>query len=250
MPNRRVRSSREGMYLRVLGPFCVEGDQILVNPTRMVARLGSLLAAFPGHLIERDRIVSVLWGARRPGNVPNTLQVHMSSLRRVIGSSRVEHIDGSYRLVVADDEIDAHEFEDRIMRAGGALAGGDAADVVEQVSAAMMLWRGVPFPDIDDAEVVGRRARLVELYENAVEYRLEADLALVRSRFELDRVIANAREQIGRRPNRAAAHRVLGEALTRAGRLAELDDADLWAPPVPGERAPNQAARQINPSAS
>lgn len=212
--------------IRAIGPFALAHDSGLSpSPTRQVARVGALLASRPGEVVERERIIRALWPQDLPATAENTLQAHVSGLRRMIGRDRVEHADGGYRLIATVEEVDVHAFERLVGCGGQSLSEGNPQAAVGALQTALQLWRGRPFADVHDAEIDGHRARLAEFREQAIEYHLEASLALAQGRVSLDRVVAAAREQIARRPQRIAAHRILIAALETAGRDGEVPDA-------------------------
>jgi hypothetical protein len=79
----------------------------------------------------------------------------------------------------------------------------------------------VPYTGVDDPDLNARRARLVELREQAREDLLECRLELARDPRALALVIAHAKELVVEQPRRMRYHVLLVRALAAAGRPAE-----------------------------
>ena len=121
-------------------------------------------------------------------------------------------------LRVDPEQVDVHAFERLLDRGRDAFAGGEfdvAATVLRQ---ALGLWRGAPLADFTfDAFAAGEIARLQELRLEALEIRIDADLALGRHAALVAELEALTTEHPLRERLRAA--RML--ALYRCGREPE-----------------------------
>jgi len=75
------------MQVRLLGPIdvIVDGGPRPVRGVRRGAVL-AVLALHHGEVVSTGRLVEIVWGETAPPTVVNTLQAHMSYLRRVLGS--------------------------------------------------------------------------------------------------------------------------------------------------------------------
>jgi len=210
----------------VLGPLQigVEGQWEAVS-TRQVARLTTILAGWPGELVERERLVEGMWGDQAPNTVSNTLQAHVSQLRRIVGKETVQCQGTSYRLDVPPHAVDAENFAELVMDAARMRRKRHYGRAVELLTAAKELWRGIPYPDVLDPDLQARRARLEEMHEQASEDLLESRLELCRDTFDLAEVIAAAKEMVSRHPLREKAHIVLVRALAAADRPGEAGAA-------------------------
>ena len=75
------------MQVRLLGPVdvVVEGGPRPVHGLRRMAVLATL-ALHCGEVVSTGRLIDVVWGGAAPTTAVNTLQSHVSFLRRVLGS--------------------------------------------------------------------------------------------------------------------------------------------------------------------
>ena len=216
----------EGVELGVLGPFRALSDgQWRDAPTKQIARVGTILAGWPGEPIERDRIVAALWGETTPATVANTLQVHVSGLRRLIGKRTVRCQGTNYILDVAPEAIDAEQLVERIHEATRMRRLEHYGRAAELLDEAVRLFRGSPFPDVADPDLEARRALLAEMHVQAREDLVECRLELARDRFELAEVVAEAKGLVSRDPVRAKGHVLLVRALSAADRAGEASAA-------------------------
>jgi DNA-binding SARP family transcriptional activator len=148
----------------------------------------AVLAVHANEVVSADRLIEVLWGAEPPTTAANTLQAHVSHLRRVLEPDRAPRAqDGvlrtrgqGYALAVAPEAIDIVRFT-RLAREGRDALPADPVRAAETLSRALALWRGEPLAEFGfalfaQAEII----RLTELHFAVVEDRIEADLALGR----------------------------------------------------------------------
>ena len=142
----------------------------------LLARL--LLSA--NRVVSADRLAEDLWSGSPPPHSMATLRVYISRLRRSLGQhagALVTHAPG-YRLMVADDQLDAARFESMVRAADADLAAGRPAEAAEVLRAALGLWRGQALSDVADLAFAQADAgRLEESRLTALERRVEADLA-------------------------------------------------------------------------
>jgi DNA-binding SARP family transcriptional activator len=147
----------------VLGPLDVRAAAGAVPIRRGLPR--TLLIALilrPGQIVSSDFLVELLWGDDDlPRNPANALQIQISYLRKTLGNAEpggaalLETRPGGYALVVDRDRVDAHRFESITkhfapldsLRSSKALS-----DALEEVDAALALWRGDALEDIAGAE--------------------------------------------------------------------------------------------------
>jgi DNA-binding SARP family transcriptional activator len=78
------------MQVRLLGPVDVVADGVSrpVNGLRRKAVL-AVLALHSDAIVSSDRLADVVWGGEPPATPLNTLQVHISYLRQVLGGREV-----------------------------------------------------------------------------------------------------------------------------------------------------------------
>jgi len=182
----------------VLGPVeaTLDGAPLDLGTPKQRA-LVAALALTPGQPVSVDTIVDLLWADAAPAAVTGTLQGYVSVLRRTLEPAREKRTPASvlvtvapgYALRLANDCLDARVLESAVAaqhrRLTGPLLGPSPLDVVElhdavaRLDAALGLWRGRPYAELEDAPAaVAERAHLEELRMVALEDRAVARLAL------------------------------------------------------------------------
>ncbi|TDC14627.1 AfsR/SARP family transcriptional regulator, partial [Kribbella albertanoniae] len=212
------------MRFQVLGPVQVVQDGQVVGPISELRRkLLAVLLVRAGRPVPTEVLVEALWGASAPQRPGNSLQVHVHRLRLVLDSpDRLVSISGGYQLCVQPDELDADEFG-RLHDEGRRTAGsGDLEQAVAILRGALALWRGAPYADIAESEVVASAAqRLAETRLVAYEELFDAELELGRAR----EVVPELTELVAEYPLR---ERLIGQhmlALYRSGRRTRAEVA-------------------------
>jgi len=218
---------QEPLRLGVLGPARADDDGVWVlPPTRQIGRIVTVLAGWPTEPVDRERIIAAVWADKSPATAVNTLQVHVSHVRRWLGKDAVYYRSGAYTLDFAPHSIDVYRFDALLEEAAGHRRDGDARAAMGNLTTAMALVRGLAFPDVVDTDLIARRSRIAERVEQAGVDLLECRLAAVTDDLELADVIASAREQVSRHPRWESTYAVLMRALSVANRLA--DEADVF----------------------
>jgi DNA-binding SARP family transcriptional activator len=168
------------MRVRILGPFHLDdgGRRITIGGVRQRSVLADLLL-HANEVVPSEQLLVDLWGEDAPPSAANALQAAVSRVRRMLPPGRLVTTGPGYMLRVFPAELDVAQFEQLIFEGRDALASGDAAEAVELLDQAMMLWRGPPLADFRyepfaQAEI----ARLEELQLACLEERHEARLAL------------------------------------------------------------------------
>ena len=208
---------------QLLGPLEVrsEGDPVDLGPARQRQLLAVLLLR-PGTVVSREQLIEEMWGAAAPASASNMIQVYVSRLRKPLGHEALLTKPPGYVLRVEDGALDSARFERLLARADSAMGADDPAAARELLDEAMSLWRGPPLADFRyESFAQGEAARLEELRLEAVELRVDADLALGRHLglvAELERLIAL-------HPFRERLRGQLMVALYRSGRQAEALEA-------------------------
>jgi len=218
----RMPVRQDSLRLGVLGPAQAEHDgRWTVPPTRQVGRIVTVLAGWPAEPVDRDRIIVAVWGDRQPETVVNTLQVHVSHVRRWLGKDAVRYRSGAYTLDLDPQSIDIYRFDGLLEAAADRRREGDSTAATEILTTAMALVRGTAFPDVSDPDLMARRSRIAERVDQARADLLECRLETVTDDLELADVIASAREQVSRHPRRESSYAVLMRALAVANRLSD-----------------------------
>ncbi len=265
------------MRFEVLGSVRVVRDGQVVGPISELRRkLLAVLLVRAGRPVPAEILAEALWGASAPQRPGNSMQVHVHRLRQVLDSpDRLISVSGGYQLCVQPDELDAEVFT-RLHDEGRRMAeSGDLELAVTLFREALALWRGAPYADIDETEVVAPAANgLAETRLVAYEELFDAELArgraaeIVPALTELvaeyplrERLIGQqmlALYRSGRRTRaevayRAARQRLARELRAEPGReLRDLGDAiqseDASLDRVPAVRAPAVSAPAVKAS--
>src|SRR4051794_4176221 len=155
----------------VLGPTVVlRGGraQDLRGPAQR--RIVTVLAAARGEPVSDERLAALLWEGAPPASAAATLQSHVSRLRAALGDDGrglLRRVGEGYALALPIGALDA----DEAVRLVATADARDPRTAIEQLTAALGLWRGRPYTDAGDDDLAGiapERARLSELREEAV----------------------------------------------------------------------------------
>ena len=215
------------MEFRVLGPLEVVGPQgpITIGSGLQRAAL-AILVLHIGETVSTERLIDELWGDDPPRGAQHALEVHVSGLRRLLGTDRIDTRPNGYRLRAEGGDVDLAKFEMLVAEASRAFANGDPGTAAAGFATALALWRGPALGDLArGAAASAERTRLDELRALALERRIDADLATGR---HAD-VVPELRRIVAEMPLREAFHARLMLALYRSGRQAEALDVYLRA---------------------
>ncbi|MBB5958599.1 DNA-binding SARP family transcriptional activator [Saccharothrix tamanrassetensis] len=213
------------MRFRVLGPVQIrDGEEWATVRARQQRCLLALLLIEEGRTVTADRLADELWSGRPPKSALNTIHVYVTRLRRLIGEDAHDVLvttTGGYRLAVDYTDVDARVFLDLVQAGQRELAEGKPEAAAQTLGAALALWHGPAFGDVEGDAPAAEAARLDHVRLTALEARLDADLRLGRHAQVVDELqgwvaLHPLREQL-------LGHLVL--ALYRCGRRAEALDA-------------------------
>lgn len=157
----------QGLELRVLGGFAArrDGEPIArsawTRPT--AARLIRCLMACGDQAVHGEELCDHLWPQLTSEGARRSIHVAVHYARAVLGPQRIEHYDGTYRLIIAEnDSVDCWRFE---------TAARDALrrNRKNAMREALALWTGEPFvEDRAAAWAKAPRTRLVDLQSELV----------------------------------------------------------------------------------
>ena len=107
--------------VRVLGPLEVVIDGVDVTPPAPKERaLLALLVIRRGRVVGADRLMEELWLAL-PADREAVLQVRVAAVRKLLGTADaaalLELVAPGYRLAIADDVVDEHQFFELVEQA-------------------------------------------------------------------------------------------------------------------------------------
>lgn len=214
----------------VLGPIRITiNDVDLSLATRQMGRVATVLAGWPGQVVGSTRIIEALWGSRSVPGTRNTLQAHISQLRKIIGSDHLISRDGGYLLNVAAHDVDADAFEEAVRQGTRSVRSLRFASGHRHFGRALRMWRGDAFPDVDDSELLARREILDEMHAYALEGHLECELELAQDAGDMSALIGRARAAASNRPERERRWAILIRALAVADRVTEAGPSFAWA---------------------
>jgi DNA-binding SARP family transcriptional activator len=199
---------------RILGPVAVleDGEPKPLRAAKPRALL-ALLLVNANRSVPSERIVDELWPDDPPETAAKAVQTYISQLRHLVGEARLKHEGRGYRLAVGAGELDSERFKE-LLAAASAQSDQDAR--LEQLTQAVALWTGDALEDVAAPFAATEAAHLEELRLEAVEGRLECELALGRAvaPAELER-LATAH------PERERIVELAMLALYRSGRQAD-----------------------------
>jgi predicted ATPase/DNA-binding SARP family transcriptional activator len=216
----RFRGSK--IEFRILGPLtaALDGRPLALGAPKQRAVLAKLLLA-RGAVVPRDTLVDAVWGEQPPEAAGVSLQVYVHGLRKALGADRIERHGDGYRVRVEAGELDVERCEQLVQRARAALAADEAASAADDVGKALGLFIGPALADLAGQPVARHVGELEELRLQALELRIEAELALGRHEAVLAELEVVAREH----PYRERFRELQILALYRAGRQKEALDA-------------------------
>ena len=225
------------MFFDVLGPLRLTApDGQIRVPAGASARAVCWLVANVGQSVSMAGLAAVVWPDGSAGGSTKAAAL-LRTLGPILGDS-LEVDRGRARLAVPDGSVDAVRFSRLVADGVDCLESGDFAMAEADLSAALNLWRGEPYPELERAlPAVATIARISELQKVATEELMGIAL---RSQVEYP-LVAELRGLVVQHPDRPRLGRQLALALYRTGRQLEALDvlADLRA--RPGEEAPLQA---------
>ncbi|MBV9142607.1 MAG: tetratricopeptide repeat protein [Pseudonocardiales bacterium] len=203
----------------------VGGRLVDLGPPRQRALFGLLLSRID-QLVAVDVLIDELWSGNPPAAALTSLRTYVSNLRRVLepgrsprGPTTVLHTrTPGYLLDSRGVEFDVHRFTRHLTAGRDALGRADPKRALDEFDAALQLWRGRAYADMDDARWAAPDvARLEELRLSGVEERCAAQLQLGDHHGAVAELDAHVRVH----PLRERGCELLALALYRAGRQAE-----------------------------
>jgi DNA-binding SARP family transcriptional activator len=214
------------MDFRILGSLEVhDNGRAIALPGSKPRALLALLLLHANETLTADRLIDELWGESPPAAASKTLQMHISRLRKALGSEDGTGAAGpiatrerGYRLEIDPEQLDSHRFESLVAEGRAELAAGSLEPAVAALEAALALWHGAPLADLAyEAFAQAEITRLDDLRIAAVEQLMEAKLALGRHA----EVVERLEPLIGEHPYREGLRAQLMLALYRCDRQAD-----------------------------
>ncbi len=209
------------MDFRALGPLEAhhDGERLALGGPKQRLVLAVLLTR-ANEVVSTDRLIEDVWRGERAADARRTLQSYISHLRRVIEPAAPDTLVArtpGYFLSVESEQVDIYRFES-LAADGKRLVESDPAAAADLLWKALSLWRGAPFADLGGEPAL--RAEITRLEEarlTALEYRIDAELALGRD----SGLVGELETLIQEHPFRERFRGQLMLALYRAGRQSE-----------------------------
>ena len=206
------------LEFRVLGPLEAEraGEPVVLAGAKQQALLALLLLE-GGRTVSTQRLTDGLWGNAAPATAAKGLQLHVSRLRKALGSSTIETRPDGYLLRTAGHSFDLARFEELAEAGRSQASAGRLAEAVRLLGEALSLWRGEALEGLDEPGLGPLQARLDELRLAVHEQWLDVRLAAGQHTQLLPELTLLARSH----PLRERLQEQLMLALYRDGRQAE-----------------------------
>ncbi|MFJ6675946.1 BTAD domain-containing putative transcriptional regulator [Actinosynnema sp. NPDC091369] len=204
----------------MLGPVEVRhGDRVEALSGRLQRTLLGVLMERANQSVPVDVLTHALWGDLPDSRAAQKLQLHVHRLRGVLDSpDRLTFCPNGYQLNTRTDEVDAERFE-ALVKAGTTAAKHDPQRAIESLRAALALYRGTPFADLEVTVLADWARRLAERRLAAVESLHEAESACGVHQ------VGELTDLVREHPWRERLHGSLMTALYRTGRRTEALDA-------------------------
>jgi predicted ATPase/DNA-binding SARP family transcriptional activator len=176
-----------GFRVEVLGPVeaWVDGRRVALGGQRPRALL-AVLALMRGRVVTSERLIDELWGEDPPARARDSLQMHVSRLRKALteaggDADRLVSHAGGYVLELGPGARDVDRWEAALGRARRARAAGQLQAARMAIEEALGVWRGAPLGGASAHGLLdGERARLEEERLAATIEGIELDLKLGR----------------------------------------------------------------------
>ncbi len=206
-----------GVKYRALGPLAAESDGVDVKLGGL--RQQTVLAVLLLHantVVPQDRLIDYVWAGDPPEAARATVQSYIYNLRQSLGAESIGRRGDGYVIEVDSETFDVIAFEARVEAARNLLH-ADPSATRAYLLEGLAMWFGRAYGDVDHPELHGEIQRLGELRLNAIETRIEADLALGRA----GELVGELKILVRDYPLRERFWAQLMLALYRSGRQAE-----------------------------
>nr|WP_275041010.1 BTAD domain-containing putative transcriptional regulator [Nocardiopsis valliformis] len=190
----------------------------MVPTGRQQAVFSSLLLEV-GHVVSTHCLLDTVWEHDPPETARTQVQICVSRLRRLIGSTGavIETRSPGYVLRAPEGTVDFQHQRLLARRADDLLERGEDEEAVRLLRRAVGLWRGPTLAGVDYRAVRVKAAELDEVRASLLEKVLDAELRLGRH----TETVAEAGRLVEEYPLREGMRANLMLALYRSGRQAE-----------------------------
>ncbi|MCR6489639.1 tetratricopeptide repeat protein [Amycolatopsis sp. OK19-0408] len=164
----------------ILGPVEVwSGDRRLSSGGKRQQRLLAFLALNANHSLRPSQVIDALWDESPPSTARDQVYNTVAKLRGALGDARaaITSEGGSYRLVVAENDVDSLRFQQLVGQARK-LAPADPRSAATLLDSALGLWRGNALTGLDGRAFTDAAAILDEEFLAAHELLIQLRLHL------------------------------------------------------------------------
>jgi DNA-binding SARP family transcriptional activator len=203
--------------VELLGPLelRVDGEPVSAGGPKLRALIAQLTLA-AGRVVSVDELLLGVWGEDLPASARNTLQYHVTTLRKALAEQGIADAvvtrDPGYALH-ADSDVAV--FVARAAEGERAASGGDHSTAAAAYAEALNQWRGFALADLRDFEFAEARAVSLEAKRlTTLEAWADAELACGRA----DALVAPLQDLVTENPTRERLWEQLMLALYRTGR--------------------------------
>lgn len=204
------------MRVRLLGSVDVVDDRGDARPVPGQRRRSVLaaLALRPGEPVSLDKLIDTVWD-EPPGTPRNTIQAHVTALRRVLGGTEaLAYRAPGYVLDVDHPGTDVAEARALADRARAA----DPDERIDLLTTARALWRGRSLADVAESSYLVRHREVLDDLRATLGEQLFTERL---RRGEHRDVVAELEAEHLERPQRELLARLLMVALYRSGRQGD-----------------------------
>jgi DNA-binding SARP family transcriptional activator len=215
------------MRFNILGAMEVSHDGMPCTPSAPKARQTlALLLVRANQLVDTASLIDELWSDNPPRSSITTTQTYIYQLRKTFNKAMGEDAASrmlmtqppGYCLRLADDQLDARQFERLAEQGRELVAGGMLEQGARRLRDALDLWRGSVLPDVAVGRILhAHMVHLEELRIRTLELRVRTDLQLGRHR----ELVPELRSLVAAHPLNEWLHAQLISSLHRAGRRGE-----------------------------
>ncbi len=206
------------MEFRVLGPLeVVDGGNPLPLGRGKPRAVLALLLLNANRTVSTDTLVDDLWGDEPPTTAVKALQGYVSRIRKALPEDVLVTRAPGYAIEIEPSALDLTRFEQLVSSGRETLSSGNPVEASRQLHDALSLWRGPALAEFQEPFAQTEAGRLEELRLQALEERVEADLA---QGLHGD-LIGELETLVSRYPLRERFRAQLMLALYRGGRQAE-----------------------------
>jgi DNA-binding SARP family transcriptional activator len=195
----------------------VEDGRVVPIPAAKQRVLLACLLLRAGELVTVDKLAEAIWGTALPADPRRVVQVYVTRLRKLLRPGLLQSRPEGYVLAVDGGNTDLGQFALLLEQAGQAAEADDRQAEAALLRQALGLWRGEALADVPSEALHRDVARLTEQRLEALQRRIEADLALGRHA----ELVSELRVLTDRYPLREKLWAQLMTALYRCGRQAD-----------------------------